>query len=50
MTIVFSPKSDGDGTLKFKGELGSGSDFIGGANRTFAILEELLMHTQTDIW
>ena len=50
MIIVFSPKSNGDGTLKFKGELGSGSDFIGGANRTFAILEELSMHQEVSIF
>lgn len=50
MTVIFSPKSDGDSTLKFYGTLGSVSDFVGGSGRTFATLEELPMHTQVDIW
>lgn len=50
LTIIFSPKSDGDGTLKFKAELGSGSDFVGGYGRTYATLEELNMHEEVDIW
>ena len=50
MTIIFSPKSDGDSTLKFYGTLGSVSDFVGGSGRTFATLEELSMHEETDIW